>query len=87
MPLPNTCRVRLYQGCDGTNEEKTFDRRVARVGFSVTRCILLMYNTVAEKFDKIGFVDASDNIIGTLTLKNPINFCFKDGLDSPQFDI
>ena len=42
MPLPNTCHVRLYRGCDGTNEENTFDRRVARVDFSVIRCILLM---------------------------------------------
>ena len=39
--LPNTCRVHLYQGCDVTNEENHFDRRVARVYFSVLRCILL----------------------------------------------
>ena len=87
ISLPNTCHVRLYQNCVGTNQENTFDGRVARVDFSVLRCILLMYNTVAEKFDKIGFVDARDNIIGTLTLKNPIDFCYKDGGDPPQFNI
>ena len=32
-------------------------------------------------------MDASDNITGTLTLKKSIDFCYKDGVDPPQFDI
>ena len=46
-----------------------------------------MYNTVAEQFDKLGFVDASDKIVGTLTLNIPIDFCCKDDGDPSQFDI
>ena len=62
MPLLNTRGVRLYTGCDPTNAENTFDSWVARVDFSVLLCVLVMYNTVAEQFDEIGFVDVSDNI-------------------------
>ena len=36
---------------------------------------------------KIGFVDASDKIVGTLTLNNLIDFCYKDAGDPSQFDI
>ena len=32
-------------------------------------------------------MDASDKIVGMLTLNNPIDFCYKDGGDPPQFDI
>ena len=39
------------------------------------------------EFDKIGFVDSSEKIVGTLTLNNPIDFCCKDGGDPPEFNI
>ena len=54
VPLPNTSGVRLYTGWDPTNVENTFDSQVTRVDSSILCCILLIYNTVAEQFDKIG---------------------------------
>ena len=84
MPLPRACRVRLHTGLDPQNVEKTFDNRVARFDFSKSCCILLMYNTVTQQFDKVGFADNCDTIVATLTLKNPIEYYYRV---PPQFEI
>ena len=84
MSLTHACHIREYAPMAAYPEEgpNLLDGRVAQVDFNIVHSILLMYNTVWQRFDRILFSDASNTSIATLTLTNPIAFVYRNPVQS-----